>query len=255
MDRLLASLLLCCALLLPATTIADPGMAPRPRIALIIDDLGYALAAGRRAVSLPGPVACAVLPGTPRGRELAELAVAEEKEVLLHLPLEPQGDDRATDPGLLHLDMSEGEFATTLAGHLAELPQASGVNNHRGSLLTRHPGHMGWLMRELSRHPELFFVDSYTTHRSVALQLARETGVPAVRRDVFLDDERSEAAIRAEFERLKRLARAKGSAVGIGHPYPETLDFLERALPQLAAEGFDLVPLRSLLPASAHGDD
>ena len=60
----------------------------RPRIAIIIDDLGYQLAAGRRALGLPGPIAFAVLPDTPYGRRLARLANDAGKEVLLHLPLE-----------------------------------------------------------------------------------------------------------------------------------------------------------------------
>ncbi len=220
---------------------------PRPRIALIIDDLGHGLAAGRRAIALPGPVACAVLPATPRARLLAESAAAQGKEVLLHLPLQAQNLSGRADPGALHLDMSRERFAAVFAEHLAAIPHVSGVNNHRGSLLTRHPGHMRWLMEELRARDGLFFVDSYTTHQSVALQLAHESGVPAARRDVFLDNERTPGAVAKSFERLKRLARQRGWAIGIGHPYPETLEFLEQALPALASEGIELVSLGELI--------
>ena len=48
--------------------------APSPRIAIIIDDLGWQLAPGQRVIDLPGPVACAVLPETPLGAKVAELA-------------------------------------------------------------------------------------------------------------------------------------------------------------------------------------
>jgi uncharacterized protein len=244
---LLFSLFLSC--LLPPAAIADDGLVelvvPRPRIALIIDDLGYEFAAGQRVIGLPGPVACAVLPATPRGRQLAELAKQSGKEVLLHLPLQAENDVGRSDPGAMLLDMNRRQFATAFAENLASVPHVSGVNNHRGSLLTRHPGHMGWLMEELRARDGLFFVDSYTTHHSVALQLAEEAGIPAVRRDVFLDADRS--AVASEFERLLRLARRHGSAIGIGHPYPETLDYLERILPRLAAEGVDLVRVSELL--------
>lgn len=223
----------------------------RPRIALIIDDLGYELTAGRRVVSLPGPVACAVLPATPRGRFLAELAAAAGKEVLLHLPLQAEDRDVDVDPGALLLDMSRDQFAIAFENNLASVPHVSGVNNHRGSLLTRHPGHMRWLMEELQAREHLFFVDSFTTHRSVAMQLAAEAGVPAAKRDVFLDAVRSPQAVAAEFERLKSLARRHGAALGIGHPYRETLDFLEAALPKLEAEGFELISLAEYL---AHRD-
>ncbi|MBT8085470.1 MAG: divergent polysaccharide deacetylase family protein [Woeseia sp.] len=219
----------------------------RPRIALIIDDLGYGLAAGRRAIELPGPVACAVLPATPRARDLAEFAARQGKEVLLHLPLQAQNADHSADPGVMHLDMSRERFAAAFAESIAAVPHASGVNNHRGSLLTRHPGHMRWLMEELHAREGLFFVDSFTTHQSIALQAAIEAGVPAARRDVFLDSDRSAAGVAAAFERLKKLARRRGSAIGIGHPYPETLEFLEQALPELYNEGIELVRLSDII--------
>ena len=116
-----------------------------------------------------------------------------------------------------------------------------------GSLLTQHPGHMAWLMQELGRRGDLYFVDSYTTPSSVALRLAREHGVPATRRHVFLDSEVSRDAVAEQFARLKNRARLYGVAVAIGHPYEVTLDYLERALPQLEREGFDLVPVNDLV--------
>ena len=146
--------------------------------------------------------------------------------------------------------MSRGQFADAFARHLASVPFVSGVNTHRGSLLTRHPGHMGWLMDEINTHEGLIFVDSYTTPASVAMQLARESGVPAIRRDVFLDNRLSAENILHEFERLKALAKRRGSALGIGHPYAETLVVLERELPKLVDQGFELVPVSALLADS-----
>ena len=123
------------------------------------------------------------------------------------------------------------------------MPHVVGINSHRGSLLTRHPGHMAWLMEEIRSHGNLFFVDSYTTHESVALELAREAGVPAVRRDVFLDPDQAPGTVEREFARLKKLARQRGFAVGIGHPHPQTLTLLEDELPKLEDEGFELVSI------------
>ncbi len=214
-----------------------------PRIAIIIDDLGYGLAAGERALGLPGPVAYAVLPATPRGRVLAEKAYSYGKEVLLHLPLQSATQREAIEPGGLLLDMTRGQFASTFAESFESIPHVVGINNHRGSLLTRHPGHMAWLMEEIQRRGDLFFVDSYTTHESIALKLALEAGVPAVRRDVFLDPEQVPGTIAREFARLKKLAQQRGFAVGIGHPYPETLALLEDELPKLEDEGFELISI------------
>lgn len=221
--------------------------AQKPRIAIIIDDLGYALEPGLRVIGLPGPVACAVLPATPRGKLIAEAANAAGKDVLLHLPLEALGQRGRTEPGGISLDMSRDEFARIFAEDLQSVPYAIGVNSHRGSLLTQHPGHMTWLMEEIKARGGLFFVDSYTTPASIALALALESGVSAVRRDVFLDVDATPASVAREFERLKKLARRRGMAVGIGHPYPVTVALLERELPRLAEEGIELISISELV--------
>lgn len=218
-----------------------------PRIAIIIDDLGYQLEVGQRSINLPGPVACAILPATPRATRLAQAAFANGKEVLLHLPLESMSEDSPTEPGGILLDMSRDELASTFSANLESVPHAIGVNSHRGSLLTRHPGHMGWLMEEIHTRGNLIFIDSYTTHQSVALQLAREFGIPAAKRDVFLDPDRSLETVEKEFSRLKEMAKKRGAAVGIGHPYPSTLALLEREIPGLRDDGIELVSISELV--------
>jgi polysaccharide deacetylase 2 family uncharacterized protein YibQ len=218
---------------------------PAPRVAIIIDDLGYHVGTGHRAIALPGPVVCAILPGTPGAALLATTAKEAGKEVLLHLPLQAVGHDGAPEPDGITLDMGRERFAETFASALQSVPFASGVNSHRGSLLTRHPGHMRWLMEDILEADGLYFVDSYTTHHSVAMQIAREQGVPAIKRDVFLDAD--PGMVQAEFDRMKQIARERGIAVAIGHPYPSTLAFLEHAIPRLVEEGIELVPLKELI--------
>ena len=93
----------------------------------------------------------------------------------------------------------------------------------------------------------MFFVDSFTTHESIAMQIAAESGVAAARRHVFLDNDRSPGALRKEFDRLTALARSKGVAVAIGHPYPETLQFLERELLELDSSTIMLIPVSQAL--------
>ena len=230
-----------------ALSVSQGSAEPQPRIAIIIDDLGYQLEAGRRAIMLPGPIAFAILPGTPHSKRLARFANDRGKDVLLHLPLEAVNYRGPAEPGGMTLDMTRNAFSATFAEAIATVPFAVGVSSHRGSLLTRHPGHMAWLMQEIMERGELFFIDSYTTHESVALAAAAEAGVTATRRDVFLDHDRTVEGVIRELERLKMLARQRGHAVAIGHPFPETLEVLERALPALEEEGFELVTISELL--------
>jgi len=236
-----------CAAALALIIAAQAAAEPAARIAIIIDDLGYGLEAGERTIALPGPVACAILPDAPRSTALATAANEHGKEVLLHLPLQAVNYDGPIEPGAIMLDTSREGLSQTVSQAFESVPFAVGVNGHRGSLITRHPGHMRWLMEDLRQRDGLFFVDSYTTHLSVAMQIARETGVRAIRRDVFLDPDAEPGTVEREFERLKLLARERGSAVAIGHPHPLTLEFLERELPGLVEDGIELVRLSELI--------
>ncbi len=203
-------------------------LADSPRIAIIIDDLGYHLANGKRAIELPGTITYSFLPGSPRAQVLADRAHAAGKEVLLHLPLQAYSADQSVEPSEINFDMSQAGIELAFSQALDAVPHVVGINSHRGSLLTRHPGHMMWLMQEIAKREQLFFVDSFTTHHSVAMQMAEESGVDATKRDVFLDPDRSPETVAREFERMKELARRRGQVVAIGHPYPSTLELLER---------------------------
>lgn len=216
---------------------------PAGRISIIIDDLGQDLRPGEEAVSLPGPVACAFLPDLPHTRQLADRAWRAGKEVMLHLPLQSI-HDLPLGPGGITLDMDPTQFRRTVRRDLRAIPHVEGVDNHEGSLLTQDPGDMDWLMQTLRQHGHLFFVDSRTTPRSVAARIAGQWGIPHTRRNVFLDDVRTRAAIAAQFRRLLALARRDGVAVAIGHPYPQTLGFLRQALKTLPRRGIKLISLR-----------
>lgn len=233
--------------LLPAFAAAgDPPPDGLPAVAIIIDDIGNNLEYGTRAAALPGAVTCSVLPHTIYGVPLAEDAHRNGKEVMLHLPMQSE-DGQDPGPGALTLAMTRDEFLRTFRDDLGTIPYAVGVNNHMGSLITRHPGDMSWLMRELRRRGNLYFVDSRTTVATVAQRVADEQAVPNLRRDVFLDNEQTPAAIARQFRLLLALARRRGSAVAIGHPHPATLAFLEQRLPALAAQGVRLLPVSRVI--------
>lgn len=225
----------------------------QPRIAIIIDDLGYELESSLRVISIAAPVSVAVLPHAPRARSLARAASRSGKDVLLHLPLQADSERQPVEPEHITVDMDRGQIAGILARALESVPEAIGVNNHQGSLATRYDEHMQWLMELIRERDALFFVDSYTTHQSVAFDVAMRSGVPTARRDVFLDSNRHPDEIRRQIERLKEKARIHGEAIAIGHPYPETIAALERAIPELEAEGFELVPISEVVRRDTSG--
>ncbi|MGD8710993.1 MAG: divergent polysaccharide deacetylase family protein [Ectothiorhodospiraceae bacterium] len=237
MSRRLAAL----ALLVVAACAAPAWAAPPPRLAVIIDDVGNNLAEGLLAASLPAPATLAILPRTPYAVRLARAAHRAGKQVMLHQPMQSM-DGEAPGPGAITLHMTRHTVLSTLRRNIASIPYVAGVNNHMGSLVTRHPGHMTWVMDELRREGGLFFVDSRTDYRTVAELVAREEGVPVARRDVFLDNDLSPRAIAEQLHRAAQQARGQGYAIAIGHPHPQTLEVLKEQLPRLADAGIQLVP-------------
>jgi polysaccharide deacetylase 2 family uncharacterized protein YibQ len=237
---------------------ADEGGKPvadghRPAIALIIDDMGNQQAQGMRVIDLPGPVACAFLPYGAFTSTLARRAHRQSKEVMLHLPMQAvvhaHGEQQE---GLLTLDMTRQQFQSEFNRAIGAVPHVSGLNNHMGSLLTRHPGSMAWLMQAIDSRGDLFFVDSRTTRATVAEQLATEYGIPNIARKVFLDNEGETTAIRAQFRRLLAEARREGTALGIGHPRPATLEVLAEELAHLEQQGIQLLPVARLIELQAN---
>lgn len=214
-------------------------------IALIIDDIGYSGPLGERAIALPGAVTYAVLPHTPFGTELAELAHSHSKEVMLHAPMSNLAH-QPLGPGALTDQLNQEDFIATLKGNIDAVPHLQGINNHMGSELTGMQTQMQWVM-EVLKERGLYFVDSYTTAESVAGDTAREQKIPTTTRNVFLDNETTAEDIDREFQRLLQTARENGSAVGIGHPYEETLDYLEKALPALAQENIQLISVSEMI--------
>jgi len=217
-----------------------------PVIAIIIDDLGSDNPRHEQVVRLQGAIACSFLPLNAATIRLAKLAHSYNKEIMLHLPMEAISHN-PLGPGGLSLDMSEQEFIWALQKDLESVPHVTGINNHMGSLLTSHPGHMVWLMEEIRRNGKLFFVDSRTTHASVAMTVAVQEGVPSLQRDIFLDHDNELESIRHQF--MKTIARAKktGTALAIGHPHENTIAVLEEMLPQLEALGVRLVSVAEMI--------
>lgn len=238
----LLRLFLAAALWLPLQAAAEES---QPALVILIDDLGDNLAQGQAAVALPGPLSYAVLPHSPHGPRLARQAHLAGKEVMLHAPM-ANTHERALGPGALTPDLNRRDFIRVLREDLNSVPQAQGVNNHMGSLLTRQRQPMAWLMEELERQ-QLFFVDSLTTSDSLAWRLARERGLPWLRRDIFLDHERTPDFVHRQFKKALALARQRGWALAIGHPYPVTLDYLRRALPLLDEMGIRRLTVGALI--------
>lgn len=224
-----------------------------PRVAIIMDDLGRGVYPAQVLLGLKESVTFAILPAETDAVRVATLAHEAGREVVLHMPMEPQGYP-AVNPGAdaLFVRYDDEQIRQQVVSLLDQVPHVVGANNHMGSRFTEYRQGMRVVMEEMRRRG-LFFVDSLTTGKSVVAETAAEVGVPTLRRDVFLDNVADTELIVRELRRLSRKARENGQAVGICHPYPETLEALRRELPKLSAEGIRFVTISSLMSRRVGG--
>jgi len=217
-----------------------------PKVAIIIDDLGYDRQQAQAFIDLGVALTLSVLPHSPFQKEIVRSASLTGNEIILHLPMEP-GEYPKIDPGpgALLMDMTPEAFVQQLFADLEAIPSIKGVNNHMGSRITSDRDLMTILF-SIRKERGLFFIDSRTTPRSVAGDIARAENLDFAQRDVFLDHVPKTAFVEKQIDRLLEYARRKGTAIGIAHPNKATYRVLQARLPQIV-EGVTLVPVSSVL--------
>ncbi len=218
----------------------------RPKIAIIIDDLGLDVAATMRLAAIPGPITMSFLPYAEDLQTQTQAALQAGHELMVHLPMQSQRE--TADPGnnALLKNLSFDEFGRRIEWNLGRFAGFVGVNNHMGSLLTEDPALMVRLMARL-RNDGLLFVDSLTTPKSMGHRAAKALGVPFVARDIFLDNQQDKDYILRQLATTEKIARIRGYAIAIGHPYSVTLDTLEEWRETLDFKGLQLVAISDVM--------
>ena len=201
-----------------------PESAP-PVMAIIIDDIGFNRTALNAFLRLDMPLTFAVLPHLKHTAWAANTIADHGHELMLHQPMEPLGSRFDPGPGSVFVHQEADRIACIVEENLHAVPGVFGVNNHMGSRFTASADKMRPVASTIGDHG-LFFVDSLTTRASAAYRTAQREHLPAVRRDVFLDNDVRPSAIRRQLARLERKAWRTGTAVGIGHPRKTTADAL-----------------------------
>lgn len=223
---------------------------PKPKtpiIAVIIDDCGYNLLPCRFATLIKSPVTFSILPDLQHSVKIAECAHESNKEVMLHLPLEPHEIlEKYPKDYLIKTSMDKGKIKKILTKNLDTLPHLSGVNNHTGSKATEDRRTMSTIFAIL-RERGLFFIDSLVTDHSICQTLASEKKLPFAKRDIFLDNENERSYIEGQFALLAEQAKRSGSAIAIGHARSLTLQIVKEQIEKLEKEGFRFVTIKELI--------
>ncbi len=213
----------------------------QPRVAIIIDDIGYDRGLAHKFMAFKVPLTFSVLPDSPFGDTLAREIKAQGLELMLHQPMEPKEYPTANPgPGALLSAMTADELIAQLERNLDRLPGVKGVNNHMGSQLTTESTRMYQVLSVLKKR-KLYFIDSRSTADTICLPSARMLQVRFAERDIFLDHFQKADFIRKQFRLLVKEAQMHGQAVAIAHPHSITVKIFREILPELQKQ-VQLVP-------------
>ena len=218
----------------------------QPRIALIIDDIGYSRRRAMPFLDLPIDMTFSILPKLRKSQELAREIHHLGQEVMLHQPMEPYDPDLDPGPGALFVGDGPEKITRTLDDNISEIPYAVGVNNHMGSRFTASGREISEALLVVKKR-DLLFVDSLTSSKSKAYKTAKNLRLPAGVRNTFLDNIHCTSNVYAQLQRLKRHALHYGQGIGIGHPYPETATAIGQFIKDIQGSGISFVHVSRLI--------
>lgn len=199
-----------------------------PKVAIVIDDLGHNKKSALRLFNINASLTLSILPHKPFTVWIANEGHRRGHDIIGHIPMEAK-EPLSLGKGGLYAWMTDDEIRETLEEGLNSIPHIKGVSNHMGSAFTEDERTMDVVISVL-KEEGLFFLDSFTTPRSVGARLAREQGIKTLKRDIFLDNKNNPAYIEAQWKKLVKVAEKKGYAVAIAHQKKNTIEFLEKIL-------------------------
>ncbi len=225
---------------------SDPG---KIRVAFIIDDVGEYAIGALELKQLGIPITASILPDSPQAHQEANWIEEYHLEAMIHVPMQPRSNSnyRYHTAKTVTMESSDAEMRNLIQRAKKIVPQARGVNNHMGSLVTADPGVMERFLVIL-KSEGLFFIDSKTIGSTVGYDIAKSLGIKTAIRDVFLDDgpKSYEKAV-GKIKELVYIAMRKGSAIAIGHPHPTTIRAIQDSVRFIKAKGVEIVFVSELL--------
>ncbi|WP_232502122.1 divergent polysaccharide deacetylase family protein [Treponema vincentii] len=209
-------------------------------LTFVFDDAGHNLDQLEYFLRLPFPCTIAVLPGLRYSSESARRIRKAGKQVILHQPMQSVDLHINPGPGAVTPGLSAEQIKNIVRKNLEEIWPVAGMNNHEGSLMTADEAAMRAVL-DVVAEKHIFFLDSRTTAKSVVSKVAKEKNMVVWERAIFIDNDKSRAAMETQIKKGLSIARQKGSAIMIGHVFTvELAQLLTEMYPALIEEGFSL---------------
>ncbi len=209
------------------------------QLIFVFDDGGQNLDHLKPFLKLPFPITVAVLPKIAHSAESAAQVRASGNEVILHQPMQSVNPSVNPGPGAIKPEMSDEQIKTILFNNINEIAPIAGMNNHEGSGITADAEKMAVIL-QMASEEGIYFLDSRTNVETKVPYVAHEMGYSYYERNIFLDNEKTEANALKELKKGLDLANKNGSVIMIGHIWSADFlpAFLQKAYPELKAQGY-----------------
>ncbi|HYZ64815.1 MAG TPA: divergent polysaccharide deacetylase family protein, partial [Acetobacteraceae bacterium] len=220
----------------------------RPRIGIILAGLGMSEADSRMAIdTLPGAVTLAFSPYVNNPDPLLDQARGRGHEMLISVPMEPQGyplNDAGSRSLLTGADAAQNranlEWALSrIQGYVGATGAFEGM---RGERFAEQTVGLTAALEDVGKRG-LLYIDPRPGRTAPG-----PAGLPSRAVDVVIDDPPARAEIEAKLAALERLAREKGSALGLAGPVrPVTVERIASWARGLEERGLVLAPVTAIL--------
>ncbi|MDF2557645.1 MAG: hypothetical protein K0R71_1473 [Bacillales bacterium] len=196
---------------------AESNSTKQLKAAIIIDDFGGCTRGVSNFLEGNVPITVAIMPFTVKSKEHAKWAHKNGFEVMIHLPMQPKhGKKSWLGPKPITVGLSPAQVRSRVIEAIEDVPFAVGINNHMGSLAVENEEIVQAIV-EVAKENHLFIIDSGTSPKSKFPEIAKELGVPVLKRDVFLDDISSSSHVYKQMIKLAKVTEMKGKGIAIGH--------------------------------------
>ena len=229
-----------------AELIADAG----GKLSLVLYGLDEEPEASAKLLEASLPFTAALVPGRRESKELLRAARAAQREVVLHLPLEPINYPQVNPgPGTVLVTMKPAKIVSLVDRYLDEAGPVTAIANHMGSLATQDMSVMTAVYGELKRR-NLPFLHMQPAAGSVCRQLSSELGIAYQTPDEVIDLETRGGkgqALESRWKKALARARERGQLIVMLRASPRVREWLPRALAAERRKGVSIVPLESLM--------
>ena len=220
-------------------------------LVIIINGFGNGADGTREFMYMDIPFTAAVMPGGSYTEDEAHRLLANGKEVIINMPMEAKNMRNISLPEISITDSNtKAEARAALLKAIGQIPGATGINNHLGTKVMENEELVTTIL-STAMESNLYFVDTLTTNRSKALEVAESLGAKVYTADILLDGRGDIRRIERNLRRAGERAAENGFAVAVGHVGPQggraTAAAIQNIYTELRQKGVYIITMSELI--------